>query len=262
MDLGLKGKVAVVTASSSGIGRTIALHLAKEGCRVAICGRDEQKLKTAAIMIETETNHAPLARKVDLTSADETRAFMKEVDAHFGTIDLLVANGGAPVRNTFFQFTDEDWRNAFESNLLQMIRVIREVLPGMVERNLGSIVTISSSSVKQPIQDQWLSNVTRPGLWGFVKSLSLEMAAQGVRINNIAPGRVATERINRIDAKKAAQMGISLEESQAVQLKRIPMGRVGTPEEIADAVLFLLSERASYITGTTMFVDGGMVSSL
>lgn len=262
MDLGMKGKVAVVTASSSGIGRTIALQLAKEGCRVAICGRNEEKIASAVNMFASETGHIPFARKVDLTRTDETREFLGEVHNTLGPVDLLVANGGAPVRNTFFQFTDEDWRGAFESNLLQMIRVIREVLPGMLERGSGSIVTISSSSVKQPIQDQWLSNVTRPGLWGFVKSLSLDVAAQGVRINNIAPGRVATERINRIDAKKASQMGISLEESQAIQLKRIPMGRVGKPEEIADAVLFLLSDRASYITGTTMFVDGGMVSSL
>ncbi|PKL12644.1 MAG: 3-oxoacyl-ACP reductase, partial [Spirochaetae bacterium HGW-Spirochaetae-8] len=188
--------------------------------------------------------------------------FFVQVQQRLGPVDLLVANGGAPPRNSFLAFNDDDWRNAFESYVLQVVRVIREVLPSMLERGEGSILTITSSSMKQPIKDQWLSNVTRPGLWGLVKSLSLETAAQGVRVNNIAPGRIATERIQKIDAKKANQLGITLEESQALQLQRIPMGRVGHPEEVADAAAFLLSQRASYITGVTVYVDGGMVSSL
>lgn len=262
MDLGLTGKVALVTGSSKGIGRAIAARLAREGCQVVLCSRGEDALKAAADTIEAATGSRPYYRTCDLTRTDDVCELVADVQDRFGRIDLLVANSGGPKRGNFLDYDDEAWREAFEASALATIRLIREVLPHMERLGSGSILTITSSSVKQPITGHWLSNVMRPGVLGLVKTLALDLAPKGIRVNNIAPGRIITERVRTTDERAAREKGVTVEEAQKGQLQRVPMGRFGAPDEIADAAAFLLSERASYITGNTLHVDGGMVRSL
>ncbi len=263
MDLNLNNKVSLITASSRGIGKAIAQKLAEEGSEVIICGRSSENLMETADNIRKSTGKNALWKKCDLTQPNEVKLLMSFILSTYKKIDCLVANGGpSPRRGDFLSYKDEEWQMSFESNNLQVIRIIREVLPIMLDNGGGNIVTITSSSVKQPITEQWMSNSMRPGIWGLVKSLALEYAAQGIRINNIAPGRIETERTNLLDEKKAHQLGISIEKAKELHFSRIPMRRIGKTEEIADTAAFLLSDRASYITGNTVHVDGGMVRSL
>ena len=262
MDLGIRDKVALVTGSSRGMGKATAVRLAREGCRVAMCARDGDALAAAAEMVRESSGASPFWQVCDLTQPDQVTDLLSNVRERFGTVELLLANTGGPPRGEFLDYSDDDWRSAFESSALALVRLIRTVLPQMLERAAGSIVTITSSSARQPIEGHWISNTLRPGVWGLVKTLSRYYAPNGVRFNNIAPGRINTERIRAADEKRAQQAGIPLDEVLETRLKRSPIGRYGLPEEIADAAAFLLSERASYITGVTLHVDGGMIASL
>lgn len=262
MDLGIAGKVALVTGSSKGLGRAVAARLAREGSRVAMCSRDADALEVAATAIAKDSGRQPLWRACDLTEPDQLGDLLRYVRSELGPIELLLVNTGGPPRGDFLEIGDEAWRAAFESSALPAVRLIRDVLPDMQGLGHGAIVTITSSSVRQPIAGHWLSNVMRPGIWGLVKTLALDLAPTGIRVNNIAPGRMVTERVRAADERKAAKLGVSVEEAQKGQLERVPMRRFGAPEDIGDAAAFLLSERASYVTGVTLHVDGGMVRAL
>jgi len=258
MDLGLRGKVALVTAASKGMGRACALGFAAEGARVAMCARTEAELRAAADDIRARTGAEVLAVPADVTRADDVRALVARAREAFGGVDILVANCGGPPRGGLDEVTDAQWYGAFEVALLSVVRLIREVLPLMRARRWGRILTIQSVSVKQPVEGLLLSNAIRPGVAGLAKTLAPELGRDNITINVVCPGRIMTERF----LGGARQAGLPVEEYVARAAREVPLGRIGTPEEFADVVVFLASERASYVTGAILQVDGGLVRGL
>ena len=258
MDLGLKGKVALVTAASKGMGRACALGLAAEGARVAVCARNEGELKTAADEMRTRTKAEVLAVRADVTKAEDVKALVAQVKQAFGDPDILIANCGGPPRGFFEEFGDDAWLGAVEVSLMSTVRLVREVLPGMRAKRWGRILTIQSVSVKQPLPDLLLSNAVRPGVAGMMKSLALQLGKENILVNTLCPGKILTDRL--LGGLK--QSGLSREEYLARQGAEIPLGRVGTAEEFANVAVFLASERASYVTGVSLQIDGGLVRGL
>jgi 3-oxoacyl-[acyl-carrier protein] reductase len=258
MDLGLKGKTALVTASSKGMGKACALGLAAEGARVVMCARTERDLMAAADDVRARTGSEVLAITADVTRADQVKALAARARDQFGGVDILVANAGGPPRGVFDELTDEQWYGAFEVSLLSVVRLIREVLPGMRQRRWGRIITIQSSSVKQPIAGLDLSNAVRPGTAGLMKTLANDLGRDNILVNTVCPGRILTDRL----LGGARQAGLPPEEYARQAGADVPLGRVGTPEEFANVVVFLASERASYVTGVALLVDGGLVRGL
>lgn len=258
MDLGLRGKVALVTAASKGMGKACAMGLAAEGARVAMCARNEGDLKAAVEEVKATTKAEVMGLATDVTKIDQVRALVGRVKDTFGSPDVLIANCGGPPRGFFDDFDDAAWQGAVEVSLLSTVRLIREVLPGMRARKWGRILTIQSVSVKQPLSDLLLSNAVRPGVHGMMKTLALQLASDNILVNTLCPGRILTDRL--LGGLKAS--GLSREEYLARQSADIPMGRVGTAEEFASVAVFLASERASYVTGVAVQVDGGLVRGL
>jgi 3-oxoacyl-[acyl-carrier protein] reductase len=258
MDLGLKGRVALVTGASKGMGKACALGLAAEGARVAMCARNEGDLKAAVEEVKAKTKAEVMGVPTDVTKIDQVRALVGRVKETFGSPDVLIANCGGPPRGFFDDFDDAAWQGAVEVSLLSTVRLIREVLPGMRAKKWGRILTIQSVSVKQPLSDLLLSNAVRPGVHGMMKTLALQLASDNILVNTLCPGRILTDRL--LGGLKAS--GLSREEYLARQSADIPMGRVGTAEEFASVAVFLASERASYVTGVAVQVDGGLVRGL
>ena len=262
MDLGLKDKVALVAAGSRGIGFACALELAREGARVFLCSRDAKHASEAAQKIHEETGADVTGIAADVTNEDQVRAFVNLALERAGQIDICVTNAGGPPAKTFAETELDVFRSAFELNALSAIRFAKLVLPGMLERKWGRIINITSVSVKQPIDGLLLSNTVRAGLTGFAKTLSNEVASQGVTVNNVAPGYTLTERQDELAEVRGKAAGKSKQEVIDSWALQAPMQRMADPQEIAAAVAFLASERASYITGVTLAVDGGWVKSL
>jgi 3-oxoacyl-[acyl-carrier protein] reductase len=258
MDLGLRGKVALVTGASKGMGKACAMGLAAEGARVAMCARNEGDLKAAVEEVKATTKAEVMGLATDVTKIDQVRALVGRVKDTFGSPDVLIANCGGPPRGFFDDFDDAAWQGAVEVSLLSTVRLVREVLPGMRARKWGRILTIQSVSVKQPLSDLLLSNAVRPGVHGMMKTLALQLASDNILVNTLCPGRILTDRL--LGGLKAS--GLSREEYLARQSADIPMGRVGTAEEFASVAVFLASERASYVTGVAVQVDGGLVRGL
>ena len=257
MDMGLENKVAVVTASSSGLGKASALGLANEGARVVITGRDKQRLENARAMIAEESGKEVIAISMDVTSAEDIDSLVSQVIEQFGTIHVLVNNAGGPPPGYFWETSDDEWQSAFELTLMSSIRLTRAFLPYMREQGWGRVVNITSSTVKQPINELLLSNSLRLGVIGWAKTLANQLAPEGVLVNNVCPGWTLTERVTAITETRASNNNTSAEEEVAAIASGIPLGRLGTPEEFANMVVFMASERASNITGTTIQVDGG-----
>ena len=258
MDLGLSGKIALVTAASKGMGKACALGLAAEGARVSMCARNEAELKTAADEVRAKTKADVLAVRADVTKAEDVRALVGQVKQAFGDPHVLIANCGGPPRGYFDEFADDAWYGAVEVSLMSTVRLIREVLPGMRARRWGRILTIQSVSVKQPLAELLLSNAVRPGVAGLMKTLALQLGKENILVNTLCPGRILTDRL--LGGLQAS--GLSREEYLARQGAEIPLGRVGTVEEFASVAVFLASERASYVTGVALQVDGGLVRGL
>ncbi len=263
MNLGLHGKVALVTAASKGLGRACALAIAAEGAQVMIAARQPEALLLTARELEESTGNRVLACPADVSRRAELESLVTKTLKAFGGIDILVHNTGGPPIGTFAEVTDEQWQAAFETELLSAIRLIRLSLPGMRQRGGGRIMHIVSTSVKQPSEGLILANAIRPGIVGLAKTLALDLAPEHITVNTICPGRILTDRL-RSGAGVRARMTQGMLEEQALQemLRAIPMGRAGRPEEVGALVAFLASEQAAYITGTTLVIDGGLVRSI
>lgn len=262
MDLGLKDKVALVAAGSRGLGRAVAEELAAEGASLVLCAREAQTLsETAAAIADTYNAHV-LAVPADVTATDDIKRVVESGIERFGRIDILVTNAGGPPAGRFDQLTREQWERAIRLTLMSAVELARQVLPGMRERRWGRILNITSIAVKQPVENLLLSNSLRAGLTGFARTLANEVAAEGVTVNNILPGYTRTERLEELAQMMAEKQGISAAEFRGKWEKEIPMGRLGEPREFAALAAFLVSERASYITGTSIQVDGGWIKSL
>lgn len=262
MDLGLKDKVALVAAGSAGIGFACARELAREGARVFLCSREAEHASQAAQKIHEETGADVAGIAADVTNEDQVRAFVNLAAERAGKIDICVTNAGGPPAKTFAETELDVFRQAFELNALSAIRFAKLVVPGMLERKWGRIINITSVSVKQPIDGLLLSNTVRAGLTGFAKTLSNEVAAHGVTVNNVAPGYTLTDRQDYLAEVRGNALGKSKQEVIDSWGEQAPIKRMADPEEIGAAVAFLASERASYITGVTLAVDGGWVRSL
>jgi 3-oxoacyl-[acyl-carrier protein] reductase len=261
VDLGLNDKVALVGASSKGLGKASALALAREGARVTICARTAADLDAAADEIRRETGTEVLAIPADLASAEGVQSVVAATVERFGGVDILVNNSGGPPPGKFGDFADEDWRQAFELLTLNFVRSVREVLPHMRRKRWGRIIGIQSSSVKQPVAHIDLSNGIRPGIAGLMKAMMPDLAKDQITINLVLPGMFLTSRIHPGLAGGSAQIDKTVEEQLAPLAATIPLGRLGDPMELGHLVAFLASEQASYITGAVYQVDGGSIKS-
>jgi 3-oxoacyl-[acyl-carrier protein] reductase len=258
MDLHLKGKRALVTGASKGLGYAAAEGLAKEGTRVAINSRDGEALSAAAERLASETGSEVIALPGDVTDPKVPRQLVEGVTDAFGGLDILVTNSGGPPAGKFEEFDDEVWQTAVELNLLSHVRLIRAALPYLRQSADASVLTVTSMTVKQPIPNLVLSNSVRAATVGLTKTLALELGKDGIRFNSILPGWTETERVYNLMSHRASLNGTSVEEEIAKQAQESPLGRMGQPEEFANAAVFLLSPAASYITGVMLSVEGGM----
>ena len=262
MDLGLKDKIAFVAAASRGLGRAVAEELAAEGCALVLCSRSEEAIKRTAKEIEQVAGAEVLAVACDVANADEVARLVQSGAERFGRIDILVSNAGGPPAGKFESLSQEQWEAATRLTLFSAIELARHVLPGMKERGWGRILNITSIAVKQPVENLILSNSLRAAVTGFARTLANEVATFGVTVNNIMPGYTRTERVEELSRMMAEKEGITPEDFVARWEKEIPMRRLGTPGEFAALAAFLVSERASYITGTSVPVDGGWIRAL
>jgi len=270
MDLGLQDKVALVTAASKGLGGAVALRLAQEGASVAICARDEVRLFKTAAKIEAQASRPVLALPADVADPETAGSLVEAVVERFGRVDILVTNAGGPPPGQFLDLTPEDWEAAVQLTLMSAVRLCYAVVPVMADNkrpadssdpkahSTGSILTMTSITVKQPLPNLILSNSLRLGVTGLVKTLADELAPFGIRVNSICPGWTRTARVEQLLRDRAERSGSTPEEEAAKIAAAIPLGRMGTPEEFAAAAAFLVSPAASYITGVSLLVDGGM----
>ncbi|HSD62883.1 MAG TPA: SDR family oxidoreductase [Ignavibacteriaceae bacterium] len=262
MDLGIKGKTALIIASSKGIGKAVAEEFAAEGCKVAVCSRKKEELLNVSKELKRRFGIEVSWCICDLNKPKEIEATIDAVHKQLGTIDILVNNCGGPQSGYFSTFSDEDWQVAYEQVLLSAVRVTRLVLPDMIANNWGRIINITSISVKQPVNNLILSNSFRTGVTGLAKTLSIEYARYNITVNNVAPGYILTNRLYDLAVVRAKEQNASHEEILTSMAKETPINRLAGPEEVAAAVLFLASKRAAYITGVTLNVDGGLNKGL
>jgi len=262
MDLGLKNKVALVAAASRGLGRAVAEELAAEGASLVICSRQQETIDRVANEISTATGAEVSGVAADVSNPEDVVRLVNSGIDRFGRIDILVTNAGGPPAGQFESFTLEQWEAATRLLLHSAVELARHVLPGMKERRWGRILNITSIAVKQPVDNLILSNSLRAAVTGFARTLANEVASAGVTVNNIMPGYTRTERVEELSRMMAEKEGISPQDFVARWEKEIPMRRIGEPKEFAALAAFLVSERASYITGTSIPVDGGWIKSL
>ncbi len=261
MDLNLKGKTVLVTASSLGIGRATAEMFIKEGCKVALCARNKDNLVKTIQEIKSLYNIEPLWEICDINKLPDIENVVKLVQSTYGDIDILVNNCGGPVPGFFESLKDEEWENAFDQVLMSAVRFARLVLPGMQKKNWGRIINITSLSVKQPVDNLILSNSFRSAVTAFAKTLSNQVGKHNITVNNVAPGYTLTARLYELAVSRAKLSGESHEHVLASMANDVPMKRLARPDEVASLVVYLASEYAGYITGTTIGIDGGIIKA-
>ena len=262
MNLGLKGKRAIVMAASRGLGYACAVGLAREGCDLVICSRDQKRIEAAGESIRLETGARVKTLVADVSSAVEAKRLVEAAVSEYRGLEIVVHNAGGPPAGETLAMSEEQWQKAFEQNLLSFTRIVGAAAPQMAKAGYGRVLTIASSSIKQPIPNLALSNALRAGVWGTAKTLSRELAPQGILVNVIAPGRIDTERIAELDQANAQRSGKSMDDVRKASVASIPLGRLGRPEELANLVVFLASQAASYITGQAITVDGAAGNAL
>ena len=254
MDFGLLNKGALVMASSKGLGKAVAAELANEGCNVVICGRNEETLKNTSDEITSESGRECFYVQGDITSQNDRKRILSYSKSKIKSIDVLVTNSGGPKPGSFDDHDNEDWRDAYSLLVESTVSMIRGVLPDMKEQKWGRIITITSQAVKQPVEGLILSNSVRSAILGLVKTLSIELGKHNITVNNVLPGYTLTDRLETL----IRQRGTSLENISV----NVPLKRVGLPNEFAAAVAFLASEKASYITGVSLPIDGGLIKGI
>jgi 3-oxoacyl-[acyl-carrier protein] reductase len=262
MDLGLKNRVALVAASSQGIGLATAHAFAAEGCRVAMCARNPQTLRAAAGQVKAQYGAEVLAEAFDVTDQNAVSAFVAAIGAKFGGVDICVTNAGGPPAKGFLAASLDDWQSAIAANFLSTVYFAREVIPHMQRKHWGRIITITSITTKQPVSDLVLSNAVRAAVVGLVKSMANEFGKDGILVNNVGPGFTATDRLKELAKARSATSGKTQQEMFDAWAADAPVKRLGEPREVAETIVWLASERASYVTGQTVLVDGGMYKGL
>jgi 3-oxoacyl-[acyl-carrier protein] reductase len=262
MDLGLKDRVALIAASSQGLGRATAEAFAAEGCRVAVCARNRETLEAAAEKIRKQYHAEVFADALDVTDAAAVSRFVAAVAGKFGGVDVCVTNAGGPPAKGFLAATLDDWQRAIAANFLSTVYFAREVIPHMQRKRWGRIITITSITTKQPIADLVLSNAVRAAVVGLVKSLANEFGKDGILVNNVGPGFTATDRLKELAKVRSAASGTTERGIFDAWAADSPLKRVGEPRELAETIVWLASERASYVTGQTVLVDGGVYKGL
>ena len=262
MDLGLRGRVAIVAAASKGLGRAVAEELAREGAEIAVCSRTAADLEKAAQQIQAAGGREVFWQPVDVGQADQVARFVASVDSRFGRVDICVTNTGGPPSKLFSATSNEDWRVWTDQLLMSTVYFAQETLPRMQKNRWGRFLTITSYSVKQPVEGLLLSNSLRAGVTGLVRTLANEYAAHGITVNNVCPGYTRTDRLDDLAGMMAGRTGATRDEIFAGWKKLIPAGRLGRPDEFAAVVAFLASEKASYVNGVSLTIDGGTTRSL
>lgn len=263
MDLGLSGRVAIVGASANGLGLATARRLAEEGCNVALCDIDEVALERARAEISAASDDITVgAWRVDLMSRQSIDEFTQAVADQLGPVDILVTNAGGPPPGSFDDATDDKWARAFDLTLMSAVRLTRNVLPSMKDRQWGRILNFTSRTLREPIPNLIISNAVRLAVAGMAKTLAGEVAEFGITVNNLGPGPTSTDRATELAQARAAKKGIDLQEELAVSEARIPRGRMARPEELASVAAFLASDLAGHITGQSLIVDGGETRAL
>jgi 3-oxoacyl-[acyl-carrier protein] reductase len=261
MDLGIRGKVALVMASSRGLGRAMAISLAREGVKVAVAGRNVEDLQQSVALIK-EVGGEAFSLQWDLSDLAKIDGLVSQVESALGPIDILINNTGGPPPTPAAGQDPALWQKSFNEMVLSLIAITDRVLPGMRQRKWGRIITSTTSGAIAPIKNLAISNTLRAALLAWSKTLATEVARDGITVNIIMPGRVATDRLRQLDEARAKREGISYEEVVKASLQQIPMGRYGDPQEYGDAATFLASQNASFITGTIMRIDGGQIQAI
>jgi len=262
MDLGLKHRIALIAASSQGIGLATAEAFAAEGCRLAMCARNRQTLEAAADRIRKQHSAEVFTEAFDVTDPAAVSRFVATVAQKFGSVDICVTNAGGPPAKGFLSCTEQDWQRAIDANFLSTVYFAREVIPYMQRKKWGRIITITSITTKQPVTDLVLSNAVRAAVVGLVKSLANEFGKDGILVNNVGPGFTATDRLKELAKARAAATGKPEQDFFDAWAADAPVKRVGEPKEVAETIVWLASERASFVTGQTVLVDGGMYKGL
>ena len=262
MDLGLKGKVALVSAASQGLGKASALALGQEGATLVICSRSARNIESAAEEIRGKTGATVLPVAADVSRREDLKRFVGTAIKEFGTVHILVNNAGGPPTGHILDLPDEEWEKGVQLTLMSVVRLAREVLPLMETQRWGRIITILSFVARQPVNELLISSTLRPGITGLAKILSNQYAKANITVNCVSPGSILTKRQEELSAARAADRKMTFEEYMAENIRGIPAGRFGRPEEIGNVVAFLASEQASYINGVNLLVDGGAVKGI
>ncbi len=262
MNLGLTHRTAIVAASSQGLGRATAFALAAEGANLALCARSPEPLAEVAAQVRQKFGVEVHTETLDVRDTPAVERLVSAAAKRFGRVDICVTNAGGPPAKQFLEATGQDWDDAFALNLRSAATFARAVIPYMQRQKWGRIITISSITVRQPQPQLVLSNTIRAGIMGLIRSLANEFGKDGILVNNVAPGYTATERLKELSAHRASTLGQSEQQVEKAWIDQIPVGRLGEPEELADTIAWLASERASFITGQTILVDGGMYKGL